>query len=165
MATEVNQPSYIISNSDDVDDVIVRPITHSNLINTDLQSTQPKVQAQSPTTGAVKPPEIQQRSFAPEAHRASPPKPIERNESPANGIGGIAVPTPAPAPAAVSAAISQPQHKPPNPQPTVKNEVKKHNGKADVSVIQFSNSVADKIDANEIATSKFNELLNKQFSI
>lgn len=46
MAAEINagekhQPSYIISNSDDVDDVIVRPITQSTVFNPD---TQPKVQ-------------------------------------------------------------------------------------------------------------------------
>lgn len=48
MAAEINagekhQPSYIISNSDDVDDVIVRPITQSTLFKND-SDMQPKVQ-------------------------------------------------------------------------------------------------------------------------
>lgn len=51
MATEVNQqpsieksqPSYIISNSDDVDDVIVRPISQFKIdqSNVDLKQSQP----------------------------------------------------------------------------------------------------------------------------
>lgn len=145
MATEVNQagdhpPSYIISNSDDVDDVIVRPITQSTVLKADLehQNSQPKVQPQlpqPPPAAQIIQPEIRQppiqappKQPPPESQlprsvlQSSGPEPAARAPAPANGPPPQARPPP------------QPVAKQPAEQPKKQNGT---NGRAEVSMIRI----------------------------
>lgn len=77
---EKNQPSYIISNSDDIDDVIVRPISQLKMDTSLDNEYKPKVQPpnlprpiQEPKTAANPPHTIQTESIIPK-----PINPVQR---------------------------------------------------------------------------------------
>lgn len=82
MATDVNQPSvektqpsYIISNSDDVDDVIVRPISQLRMDQTADNDFKPKAYAPS-VTKQIPEPKISSIPQQPNYTESAIPKPV-----------------------------------------------------------------------------------------
>lgn len=134
---EIKQPSYIISNSDDVDDVIVRPISQSS-IQSNQSDNSPKIQPPQPQAPRTQPAPV-------DSNRPNYQSSVLRNITaeqnvPPSGVGRVPLERNENVPVARQAPTNKPPEPPtPAARKSAEDTSRKQNGTSAKATVNIEN--------------------------